>query len=33
MIAIKEIELDLSKRVIDNNQIDGILEEIHYGQY
>lgn len=30
LIAIKEIDLDISKTVIDNNQIDKILEEIHY---
>ena len=30
LIAIKEIDLDISKTVIDNNQIDKKLEEIHY---
>ena len=30
LIAIKEIDLDISKTVIDNNQIDKKLDEIHY---
>lgn len=30
LIAIKEIDLDLSKTVIDNRKLDEILEEIHY---
>ena len=30
LIAVKEIDLDLSKTVIDNRKLDEILEEIHY---